>query len=196
MIVDNYGLPIHPATPPGRYRVEVGMYEPETGQRLLTPEGTSQVWLEPLSVDRPPAPPPLTALGMQHIGGAAFGEVRLLGYDLYKLGYAHEPDAPVHPGDVLQATFYWEAVSQPTGDWQVEIAPVDSEGREWGLFREDLVRGYATSLWKPGDVWRGQFSVTVPGDAPPGKYRLRVLPLAPDGMPEEPFLSEPVEVEP
>jgi hypothetical protein len=196
MIADNYGLPIHPATPPGPYRVEVGLYDAETGQRLLTPEGTSQVWVEPLSVDRPLAPPPLDALGMQHSQGAPFGEVRLLGYDLHKLGHAHEPDAPVHPGDALQVTLYWEAAAQPSGDWLVEIALVDSEGWEWGLLREEPVRGYASSLWEAGDIWRGMFVVTVPGDAPPGEYRLQVRPLAPDGTREEPFLSEPVEVEP
>ncbi len=196
MIADSYGLPIHPATPPGPYRVEVGLYDPETGQRMLTPEGTSQVLLEPLIIDRPPAPSPLAALGMQHSAGLPFGELRLLGYDLYKLGYAHEPDAPVHPGDVLQTTLYWEAATQPSGDWLVEIALVDSEGREWGLLREEPVRGYATSLWEAGDIWRGLFIVTVPGNAPPGEYHLQVEPLAPDGTREEPFLSEPVEVEP
>ena len=196
MIADNYGLPIHPATPPGHYRVEVGLYDAETGQRMLTPEGGSQVWLEPLSVDRPAAPPPLAALGMQDSAGVSFGDLGLLGYDLYKLGYAHEPDAPVHPGDPLQATLYWEAAEVPAGDWQVEIALVDPEGRVWGLFREEPVRGYATSLWEKGDVWRGQFVVRVPADAPPGKYRLQVQPVAPDGMRAEPFLSDPVEVEP
>jgi len=196
MIADNYGLPIHPATPPGNYRVEVGVYDAETGQRMLTPEGTSEVWLEPLSVGRPAAPPPLVALGMQHSGGAPFGEIDLLGYDLHKLGHAHEPGAPVHPGDVLQATLYWEAVTQPARDWQVEMALVDSEGREWGLIREEPVRGYATSLWKAGDIWRGLFAIGVPADARPGEYRLRVQPMALGAAREEPFLSKPVEVEP
>jgi len=196
MIADNYGLPIHPATPPGHYRLEVGLYDPETGQRLLTPEGESQVWLEPVFVDRPPAPPPLDALGMQHSGGAPFGEVSLLGYDLHKLGYAHEPDAPVRPGDVLEATLYWKAEDQPTGDWQVEIALIDSDGRQWALLEEEPVRSYATSHWTVGDICRGQFALRVAGDAPPGRYYLQIQPLAPDGTRMEPFLSQPVEVEP
>jgi hypothetical protein len=195
LIIDNYGLPIHPATPPGQYRLEVGLYDPETGQRLLTPEGASQVWLEPLSIDRPPSPAPPEALGMQHFRDASFGQIRLLGYDLHKLGYAHEPDAPVHPGDMLQATLYWKAESQPTGDWQTEIALIDADGQEWALLKEEPVRDYATSQWKQGDVWRGQFALRLPGDAPPGKYYLEILPLTPDGMKMEPFLSKPVKVE-
>lgn len=196
LVADNYGLPIHPATPPGRYRIEVGLYDPETGQRLLTPEGASQVWLEPVSVDRPQAPPPLEALGMQHSTGATFGEVSLLGYDLYKFGQAHEPDAPVRPGDVLQASLYWRAETQPTQDWQVEIALVDPDGREWAVLRDQPVRGYATSLWRAGDVWRGQFAQALPGNAPPGRYRLQVQLTAPGGTGGAPFLSEPVQVRP
>ncbi|MGC9334013.1 MAG: glycosyltransferase family 39 protein, partial [Anaerolineae bacterium] len=86
-IVDNYGLPIHPATPPGTYRVEVGMYNLETGQRLTFVEGEAeganlgaeQVWLKPLTVVRPVAPAPVAALGMQHAQGAQFGQLALLG---------------------------------------------------------------------------------------------------------------------
>ncbi|MGD8398686.1 MAG: glycosyltransferase family 39 protein, partial [Anaerolineae bacterium] len=66
-IRDNYGVPIHPATPPGEHRVEVGMYDVETGRRLLTPDGASQVWLEPVSVARPPAPAAPAALGMEEV---------------------------------------------------------------------------------------------------------------------------------
>jgi hypothetical protein len=195
-IADNYGLPIHPATPPGKYRLEVGLYDSETGQRLLSPEGASEVWLEPLSVDRPPAPPPLDALGMQHSRGASFGEVSLLGYDLHKLGYAHEPDAPVRPGDMLEATLYWKAEDQPSGDWQVEISLIDSDGQQWALLEGEPVRGYATSRWRAADVWRELFALRVAGDTPPGRYYLQVQPLAPDRTRVEPFLSEPVEVEP
>ncbi|NIV31391.1 MAG: hypothetical protein GWN58_18420, partial [Anaerolineae bacterium] len=85
VIIDNYGLPIHPATPPGEYRVEVGMYDPETGQRLLAPGEQGQIWLEPLTVERPSSPAPIAALGMHHAAGAEFGELALLGYDAYKL---------------------------------------------------------------------------------------------------------------
>ena len=34
IIVDEYDIPIQPDAPPGRYTIEVGMYQVETGQRL------------------------------------------------------------------------------------------------------------------------------------------------------------------
>jgi hypothetical protein len=54
---------------------------------------------------------------------------------------------------------------------------------------------YPTSHWQAGDVWRGQFNLALPAHAPPGRYGLRVGPIAPDGATPEPFLSEPLDVE-
>jgi hypothetical protein len=34
VIVDEYEIPVNPGTPPGEYSIEVGMYEPETRERL------------------------------------------------------------------------------------------------------------------------------------------------------------------
>jgi hypothetical protein len=194
-LADNYGLPIHPATPPGEYRVEVGMYDPETGQRLTSADGEGQVWLEPLLIERPLTAAPIAALGMQHEAGAQLGELGLLGYDAYRLGFAHQPDLPLRPGEVLQANLYWQAETQPSRDWQVAIGLVDSEEREWAGLVAEPVEGYPTSLWQAGDVWRGQFNLALPADAPPGRYRLRAELLAPGGAPPEPFLSEPLTVE-
>lgn len=196
IIVDNHGLPIHPATAPGEYRVEVGMYNAATGQRLTTPDGASQVWLQPLVVERPAAPAPLAALGMQHTVEVEFGELTLLGYDAYKLGFAHQPEVSLRPEDLLHVNLYWQAETQPSGDWVVAIRLVDSDEREWASITAEPVGGYATSGWRAGDVWRGQFNLRVPGQAPPGRYSLRIQPVAPDSVPQEPFQSRPLVVEP
>ncbi len=194
MVVDNYGLPIHPATPPGEYRVEVGMYGAETGRRLVTLEGESQVWLAPLAVARPSAPTPKAALGMQHTADFEMGELTLLGYDLHKLGFAHQPDEPLRPEDVLHVNLYWRAAEPLSSDLQVAIDLVDAEGAEWAGLTAEPVGGYPTSQWQSGDVWRGQFDLRIPGDTPVGRYRLRIQTLAPDGVSVEPFLSVPLTI--
>ena len=180
-VAGNVGVPVHPATPPGEYRVEVGLYNPETGERLLAPDGSSQVWLEPLAVERPLAPAPLLALGMQHSDGASFGEIALLGYDLHKLGFAHQPEAALRPGNVLHANLYWQAREQPKGDWQIVLSLVSEDGRQVVDLTAEPVNGYPTSSWQAGDVWRGQFNLPLPGDLPPGRYRIHVKSIAPDG---------------
>ncbi len=43
IIADNYGVFIEPGTPPGEYKIEIGMYRAETGERLRIGEGDSLV---------------------------------------------------------------------------------------------------------------------------------------------------------
>jgi hypothetical protein len=199
VVADNHGVLIHPATPPGMYRVEVGMYDAETGRRLVTLEGEGQVWLEPLAVERPAAPAPVAALGMMVAEGADFGDLALLGYDAHKLGFAHEPGAPLRAGDVLHANLYWRADHwragvQPGGNWQVAVGLVDAGGREWAGLTMDLVGGYPTGQWQAGDVWRGQFNLSVPGNVPSGQYRLRLQLAGTASLSAEPFYTKPLDV--
>lgn len=198
IIADHYGVAVHPATPPGSYRVEVGLYNPSTGQRLSTPDGESQAWLEPLTVERPSAPAPIAALGMEHTAEAAFGELALLGYDAHKLGLAHQPDAPLRAGDLLHVSLYWQADVRPTRDWQAAIALVGpaADGRVWAEIVANPVEGYSTSRWQVSDIWRGQFNLALPGDLPAGQYRLQVQLLGPGAGGLDPFLSEPLRVVP
>ncbi|HSJ57232.1 MAG TPA: hypothetical protein VLC95_08620, partial [Anaerolineae bacterium] len=192
VIQDNYGIPIHPATPPGDYRVEVGLYDAETGQRLVTADGVSQVWLDPLTVERPAAPAPVAALGMEETISLDWGSLTLLGYDLHELGLAHQPDAPLSPGDVLHLNLYWRAEEVPGGDWGVTMTMVDDEEqRRLTGWEGEPVMGYPTSLWQVGDVWRGQFNLPIPAHLPPSRYRLRIQSTAPSRVALDPFLTEP-----
>ena len=135
-------------------------------------------------------------MGMQHTTEARFGALTLLGYDLHRLGFASQPEARLRAGDVMHVNLYWRAETQPGGDWRLALGLLDEEGQERAGIDAEPVGGYATSLWQPGDVWRGQFNLVIPGDAPAGRYRLRVQLLSPDGTPGDEFLSEPFEVEP
>ena len=194
-VADHLGVPLHPATPPGTYRVEVGMYDAETGRRLVARDGATQVWLKPLEVTRPAAPAPATVLGRQVAKGADFGALRLLSYDIYKLGSSAGIGEPLHPGDVLHLDLYWQADEPPGCDWSVWIGLLDGGGAEVGGSAAMPATGFPTSLWQTGDIWRGQADIPLPQDARPGRYRLRVLPSAPGGTPAEPFLTDMVPIE-
>lgn len=197
-VIDTYGVLIHPATPPGTYRVEVGLYDGDGGERLLAPDGAGQVWLTPLDIVRPAIPAPAAALGMQHPAGVEMGDLELLGYDAHKLGYDHAPETPLRAGEVLHLNLYWRAARPPTGDWRLTVDLLGSDRREQTGLNAEPVPGYATGQWQAGDVWRGQLNVTLPGAAglPPGKLRLR-LQAIPDGGPQPvPFVTEPVVVVP
>jgi hypothetical protein len=195
-VVDQYGVFIHPATPPGEYRVEVGVYDMETGERMAAPDGSTQVWLPPLAVHRPDAPAPAASLGMQHRADTEMADLALLGYDAHKLGHDRQPEAPLHPGDVLHVNLYWQANRRPEGDWRLAIDLVGAGGREITGLLAEPVPGYGTGEWQAGDVWRGQFNLPLP-DAetlPPGRYRLRFQAIAPDRQSPAPFVTDEIVV--
>ena len=194
-IADHMGVAIHPATPPGAYRVEVGLYDPETGRRLEAPGGATQAWLDSLEVVRPAVPAPAAALGKHDASGADFGAIRLLSYDIYRLGSSAGSQEALHPGDLLHLDLYWRADERPAGDWSVWIGLLDGDGGQVGGRVAAPSTGFPTSLWQAGDIWRGQVDLPVAEDMLAGRYWLSILPTAPDGTPTGPFLTDPVQIE-
>ncbi len=51
IIADDYRLEIRSDAPPGRYRLEVGLYEAVSGQRLATPDGRDAIQLSEIEVE-------------------------------------------------------------------------------------------------------------------------------------------------
>ncbi len=176
-IADNYGVLISPGTPPGEYQVKVGMYALDSGTRLPVsqarqPAGDS-LTLGSIRVLRPKAPPPLDALDMQYRAGLSYGDLKLLGYSLYKLGYAHQKDEPLYPGDILHLDLYWQAVGRPGTDWQLSLQLLDKKGQSWVVGAERPIGGsYRTTSWQTGEIVRDQHDLLIPPNVPAGRYHL------------------------
>jgi hypothetical protein len=176
-IADNYGVLISHGTPPGEYQVQVGMYALDSGTRLPISQADrspdDSLTLDFIRILRPKAPPPLHALDVQYRESLDYGDLKLLGYDLYKLGYAHQKEEPLHPGDVSHLDLYWQAINTLDMDWQLGLQLVDKGGRSWAVEEERLIGGsYGTSLWQAGEVVRDQHDLLIPPDVPAGRYRL------------------------
>ena len=177
-MADNYGILIQPGTPPGQHRIEVGMYSLISGQRLTVSEGGraggDHLILDSITVLRPSRPPSLAALEMQYKAENKYDDLTLLGYNLYKLGYEHQPTEPLHPGDVLHLDLYWGAIRAPQADWQLTLQLVDSKGN---ILATQQVKpasvDYPTTDWEVGEVVRGQYDILIPAEAPGGSYRLK-----------------------
>jgi 4-amino-4-deoxy-L-arabinose transferase-like glycosyltransferase len=179
IIIDNIGLMVKPGTPPGIYPLILAVYDSETGERLPV-SGKDHLELGSVKVLKPSQPIPIEALGITHKRTARFGPFELLGYDLFKLGLEHIPDAPIGPGDIIRVNLYWQASLKPQEDWTLELSLVGGsklasvEGPLGGI-------DYPTSQWGEKEVIRGQFALQIPPNAPPGQYRLflRVKDLPP-----------------
>lgn len=187
-IVDNYGLLILPATPPGEYAIEIGMYHLETGERLPVIEQDQKVGdhvlLQSVRILPAVAPPPMSVLGMKRQINAHFAELTLLGYDLTKLGYEHQPDAPIVPGDVLHLTLFWQANEEPTTDIMLLLQLRDRRGKIWAERRAQPTEGlYPTQQWQIGEIIRDQHNWFLPADLPPQRYQVHLsVQRAPDGQ--------------
>ena len=177
-IADNHGVLILPATAPGTYRIALGLYDIDSGQRLpIQVAGQAvgdRLFLAPLTVTAPAAPPPLSALDLQHQLGWQAGPLALLGYNLTLLGHEHEPDLPIHAGDALHLALFWQAVS-PSPDTELLIELADRAGQVRLARREPPLGGrLATSAWDQGQIIRDPHHLFLPGDLEPGSYTLRL----------------------
>ena len=188
IVPDGYGLAIPLATPPGSYPLILAIYDAQTGERLPVTGAMAQddhLLLGQVTVKLPVERPPLSILSIPYPADETRGPFRLLGYNRYKQGFAHEPDAPLNPGDILHLTTYWEAISPPDGDYQFELR---MDGTPLGRFHL-AGPGYPTSRWTPGLPWRGEHAVALPADLATGKlHRLSLQLLDPSGAP----LGEPM----
>jgi 4-amino-4-deoxy-L-arabinose transferase-like glycosyltransferase len=176
-IADNYGVLISHGTPPGEYRVQVGMYALGSGMRLpisrVGQPPDDSLTLEPIRILRPKALSPLEALDMQYWESLDYSDLKLLGYDLYKLGYAHQKEEPLYPGDILHLDLYWQALDVTDADWQLGLQLVDKEGQSWAIEEEGPIGGsYGTSSWQAGEVVRDQHDLLISPDVPAGRYHL------------------------
>ena len=180
VILDNHGLLIPPGTPPGTYRRIVGMYNPETLERLKLPDGSDFISLPPITVARAKTPPPLAALNMEYNQPFDFGGITLLGHDRYKRGFGHAPETPIYPGDLLHVTFYWQANVTPRATWWFDLTLNDSTGHTVASMQAPLVsETYGTTLWQEREIVRGEHDLTIPPELPPDTYRLSLI-MQPD----------------
>ncbi len=198
VIADNHGVLILPGTPPGEYRVEMGMYSLPSGERLPAKEGETsddRILLLPIRVLKPETPPPLEALQMEHRLEIDFGPLRLLGYNLSKLGFEHDPQAPLNPGDTLHLTLFWQARERPESEILLTIELIDSRGETVTSQETAPVEGgYPLTAWEQGEIVRDQHYLLTPSPSPSGRYRLllRVKDAQAKEIEPSPLLLEPL----
>jgi hypothetical protein len=177
--------------------VQVGMYALDSGTRLpISQAGQSSgdsLILEPIRILRPEVPPPLDVLDMQYQQRLNYGDLMLLGYNLHKMGYVHQKDEPLHPGDILHLDLYWQTVDISDTDWQLGLQLMDEEGQSWAIEEGRPIGGsYGTAMWQADEVVRDQRDILIPPEVPAGRYHLvgRVRPSAGDEALTPPFESE------
>lgn len=197
LIVDRYGLPVLPGTPPGEYLIEVGMYGLEDGRRLpiTAQDGHSgdHIILHEVRVLRPKAPPPVPALDMQQARVIGGEPIDLLGFSFGRAGALDQPLTALRPGEVAELVCFWQAPQAPAGDCEATLRIAAPDGRA-RLEQSWAPAGgrYPSGLWPPREILRDPVHLPLPGDLAPGRYTL-LLSWGPAGAgrhgPEHALLS-------
>jgi mannosyltransferase len=174
-VSDRHGIFVEPGTPPGKYRLVGGLYHSQTGQRLPVGDlvGTDFAELGTVEVTALDIPFPPEGLSIQQPFDARLHDLRLLGYDFYKVGQRYTPDAPLHVGDPVRLVLYWQAsVESPAVTDRITIELVDMDGRNTGVaVLGPLAAGnHPPQQWRRGEIVRSQFDLFLNGIAP-GRYR-------------------------
>ncbi len=162
--VTRHNVVLWPGTPPGRYRVRVGLYR-RNGDRLPTlnqagAPGATEVTLGEVEVAPSPIVPPTSNLPIQHSMNLALpGQIELLGYNLDR--------EMVKPGEDLGINLFWRALG-PMPDYQLRLLLLDTTvpPAAVGVIASQQVSpagdAFPTSRWAAGQIFRGQYQLNVP----------------------------------
>lgn len=177
IIADTYRLPISEDTlAPSLIRVDIGLYDPITGQGLTVfdqagqPVGNSVVVGQVKMVPQERQTSNLALSKVEGVKRQSFNldnKVALIGYDVDK--------TDLRPGEEIRLTLYWRAEGEMGTDYTVFTHLIDDEGKIWGqMDSQPLESDYPTSFWDIGEVIEDEYILTIREDAPAGLYRLEV----------------------
>ncbi len=160
-----------PGTPPGDYGLEVGVYTEDdlVGLDVLDTAGAPQGKRAMLGGVRLSVPAVVaTEIDIPNPTRVEVGDgLVLLGWDLDRF--------EAQPGDRFLLTLIWSVESTPQGDYRVRVLTIDetAEILDAGTFPLTNL-WHPTSIWLPGQAWRGQVTFRLPIQAEPGTARVAV----------------------
>lgn len=180
IILDRHSLALRPETPPGEYRLVMGVYTWPDMRRLPARVGdrvSRAVSLQTVSVLAPQPLEPAAVTPAHPVEQPMGPALQLEGYDLNR--------ETVSTGERLRVILYWAVRKRPAEDYQVVLWFRDDDGRRWGEFVEPPLAGtHPTTRWQPGQAWADVHHLTVPADLASSTYQLEVGLQPPSGAKE------------
>jgi hypothetical protein len=170
-LIQEIVLPVRSDAPPGEKMLAVGFYDAQVHRLpLYDPQGhplpDGQLILTPRPVVRWQAQFDLpTPLHQQE--ATLGGYVRFLGYDL--------DDEPVHPGDAVTLTLYWQCLSEMHASYTVFTHLLNAQGDL--VAQRDQVPGegaFPTTGWRTGEVITDPYHILLPQDLSSGTYHVGI----------------------
>ena len=163
-----YALDLPAGIPPGRYNVEVSVYDHGSGARLAATDqpgsflGT-RVPVGEVAVRRPIESPDIDELDISEHLGIPAGALRLVGMS--------SVSEEVLSGDSLSLDLFWQAEDVPKSDYRVRMRLTDSR-HEVGLEFVAPLSPYPTSRWKLEDRFQAHYDLQVLPSVSPGDWQV------------------------
>jgi 4-amino-4-deoxy-L-arabinose transferase-like glycosyltransferase len=172
IIVNRIGVPIGAGAPPGNYELRVGVFSPETQQRIniVAPSGGfggTVARLSPISIDQ------LTTDAAQLNIGTRLDQDVAPGLKL--LGYSQET-GEAQTGAPIEVTLYWQS------DAPLKNEAITLQLSSCGCANQPVTTTVLTttapaipfSAWQPGAIVADRHRARVPFDVASGDYTLEV----------------------
>ena len=171
---DEHNLDVLPGTPPGDYRLTVGLYTMADGARVPVSDGAGVALGDTFTLDtsvrvtpsrRPPDASDLSLT--DELDFEYTDQITLLGADV--------PDRAVELPGFVHLTLFWRAEADRPDEIDVRVQLVDTGGVPVDEILTAPVDGlYPSSSWSAEEVVRDPYSFWLADDFSPGTYKLRV----------------------
>jgi hypothetical protein len=162
---DDHRLQVLPGTPPGEYRLAVGLYDLNSGRRAPVFDDAGQIVGDSVFLDSvmkvvaPSVPPVLESLQMQSRIDRDYGGSRLLGWSI---------ESPiVQTPNFVRLTLFWQGMADQSAPRTVQSELIDRAGNSTQAIKS-IVPGLAR-----GEIRRDQIGFWLPPDFPAGVYGIR-----------------------
>jgi hypothetical protein len=169
---DSHDVEIPPGTPPGKYLLGVGLYDPSTMMRLPVLEEAGQrigmYFLQEVTVAEPSKPPTIEELAIEQQVTVHFDNGMTL------LGSSAERDT-LAPGDFYRLALFWRAEKELRDSYSVAIRLINGNGEEaLSQTNEPSAGRYPTPGWEEGEIVRDNHALWIPRNFPAGDYTVQL----------------------
>lgn len=164
----DYELSLPAGLPPGRYAVEVSVFDSSTGAALGANDADGAFQGTRVPIGEVSVKPATRSPAASELKGAegptiAAGPLTLLGVD--------SSEQHVISGDFLSFSLVWQADTSTDVNYRLQFQLVGPEGE---IAIKDIrpLSIYPTSRWRTGDRFRSYYDLHLPPDLAPGSYQL------------------------
>ena len=165
---DEYKLPIDPATPPGTYHLEVGLYDFETGDNYGVAKNIGDITFTPPEEIVEAADLKIDNLISKPINDT----LNVLGHDFV--------DLSLPPGAEIRGKIFWQARQTIDKEYLLKFSFLDRSGQEYSVAQQPLSPVYPLADWQPTEILGMAYRFRIPAYAPSGGYPIVITVLDPD----------------